>query len=329
MKRNIAVIAGGYSSEVEVSYKSAKGIQSFLNKEIYNVYIALLTREEWVILLADDRKATIDKNNFSFRDESGELVQIDFAYITIHGTPGEDGKLQGYFDMLQIPYSGCGVYAASLTFNKYACVHYLKGFGVKVSDSQLVKRGERINDEEVVNRLGLPLFVKPIDGGSSFGVTKVKRQEELQPAIEKAFSEGEEVMIERFIAGREVTCGTYRTKRGRVVLPLTEVVTPNEFFDYEAKYNGQSDEITPAPIPEAWAETIRQTTTMIYDLIGAKGLIRADYIVTPEGEPLLLEVNTTPGMTPASFIPQQVRAAGLQITEVLTEIIENEFFNQV
>lgn len=327
MKKNIAIIAGGYSSEYVVSLKSAQGIYSFIDKERYNRYIALLTRNAWKMQLPDGSWTPIDKNDFSFM-EQGERKQVDFCYITIHGTPGEDGRLQGYLDMIGMPYSSCGMMVSALTFNKYICNHYLRQFGVSVADSIHLFRGDQITEEEVINRLGLPIFVKPNDGGSSFGVTKVKSKEAIQPAIAKAFEEGKEVVLERFIAGTEVTSGCYKVAGKKVLLPLTEVVTPNEFFDYDAKYNGQVDEITPARLSPEMTQRIQQETARIYDILGAKGIIRIDYIITPEGTPMMLEINTTPGMTATSFIPQQVRAAGLDIQQVMTDIIEDTLNEQ-
>lgn len=327
MKKNIAIIAGGYSSEYVVSLKSAQGIYSFIDKERYNRYIALLTRNAWKMQLPDGSWTPIDKNDFSFM-EQGERKQVHFCYITIHGTPGEDGRLQGYLDMIGMPYSSCGMMVSALTFNKYVCNHYLRQFGVSVADSIHLFRGDQITEEEVINRLGLPIFVKPNDGGSSFGVTKVKSKEAIQPAIAKAFEEGKEVVLERFIAGTEVTSGCYKVAGKKVLLPLTEVVTPNEFFDYDAKYNGQVDEITPARLSPEMTQRIQQETARIYDILGAKGIIRIDYIITPEGTPMMLEINTTPGMTATSFIPQQVRAAGLDIQQVMTDIIEDTLNEQ-
>lgn len=324
MKKNIVIVAGGDSSEVIVSLKSAEGIYSFLDKDKYNVYIALVKKGEWAVKLPNGEYTPIDKNDFSFH-EDGQVRHFDFAYITIHGTPGEDGRLQGYFDMIEMPYSSCGMFVSALTFNKYACNHYLKDFGVKIAESIHLFKGQTVAEEEVLNRLGLPVFVKPNDGGSSFGVTKVKELSALQPAIAKAFEEGKEVVIESFIDGTEVTCGCYKTAKKEVVFPVTEVVTDNEFFDFDAKYNGQVQEITPARISVELTEKIQRETSRIYDILGAKGLIRVDYIIPADGEPKLLEINTTPGMTVTSFIPQQVRAAGLDIKNVLTEIIENEF----
>lgn len=324
MRRNIAIVAGGDSSEIVVSLKSAEGIYSFIDKDKYNLYIAIVKKGEWSVKLPGGGSAPIDKNDFSFC-EHGQTTYFDFAYITIHGTPGEDGRLQGYFDMIGMPYSSCGMLVSAVTFNKYLCNHYLRGFGIRIAESIRLFKGQTVADEEVVSCLGLPLFVKPNDGGSSFGVTKVKEVSAIQPAIAKAFSEGKEVVLESFIAGTEVTCGCYKVKGKEVVFPLTEVVTANEFFDFDAKYNGQVDEITPARLSASLTEKVQRETSKIYDLLGAKGIIRVDYIIPADGEPILLEVNTTPGMTTTSFIPQQVRAAGLDIKDVMTDIIENEF----
>ena len=319
MKRNIAIVAGGDTSEIVVSLRSAQGIYSFIDKEKYNLYIVEMEGRRWEVQLPDGSKTPVDRNDFSFIN-GAEKVVFDFAYITIHGTPGEDGRLQGYFDMMRIPYSCCGVLAAAITYDKFVCNQYLKAFGVRISESLLLRQGQAVSDEDVVEKIGLPCFIKP-----SFGVTKVKTREQIQPAIAKAFSEAEEVMIEAFMGGTELTCGCYKTKEKSVVFPLTEVVTHNEFFDYDAKYNGQVDEITPARISEELTRRVQTLTSAIYDILGCSGIIRVDYIIT-EGEKInLLEVNTTPGMTATSFIPQQVRAAGLDIKDVMTDIIENKF----
>lgn len=324
MKRTIAIVAGGDSSELPVSLRSAQGIYSFMDKERYNLYIVEMEGRRWEVVLPDGSKTPIDRNDFSFV-ESGDKKYFDFAYITIHGTPGENGILQGYFDLIGIPYSTCDVLASAMTFNKFTCNQYLKGFGIRVSESLILRKGFEITDEEVIEKIGLPCFIKPNAGGSSFGITKVKTQKDIQPAIEKAFKESDEVMIEAFMKGTEVTCGCYKTKDKEVVFPITEVVSANEFFDYAAKYNGESQEITPARLPEDTAERIQLLTSAIYDILGCSGIIRIDYIIT-EGEKVnLLEINTTPGMTHASFIPQQVRAAGLDIKDVMTDIIENKF----
>jgi len=325
MKKNIAIIAGGDSSEIVVSLKSAAGIFSFIDGEKYNKYIVTISKGVWQVETGRTpslQQYPIDKNDFSFTDENGKKTIFDFAYITIHGTPGEDGILQGYFDLLGIPYSNCGVLASALTFNKFACNQYLKGFGVRVAESLMLRKGQMIDSQTVVEKLGLPCFIKPNDGGSSFGVTKVKSAEQIQPAIAQAFAEGGEVVIESFMQGTEITCGIYKTKNKSVVFPITEVVSENEFFDFDAKYNGQVQEITPARISENLTKRVQDLTSAIYDILGAKGIIRIDYIITENEVINLLEVNTTPGMTETSFIPQQVKAAGLDIKDVMTDIIE-------
>ena len=324
----MAIVAGGYSSEIVISLKSAEGIYSFIDLNKYRVYRVLITRDRWWVQLDDKREITVDKNDFSFILD-GNRIGFDFAYITIHGTPGENGLLQGYFDLLNIPYSCCGVLAASLTFNKYFCTNYLKSFGVETARSVFLRKGEAIVSEKIISALGLPVFVKPNDGGSSFGVTKVTSAEQLQPAIIAAWTEGTEALIERFLPGTEVTCGCYKANNRKTVFPVTEVVSKNDFFDFDAKYNPASvEEITPARISKALTEKIQTLTLQIYDWVAAKGIIRIDYIISPEGEVRMLEVNTTPGMTLTSFIPQQVRAAGLNMTEVITEIIESELNHQ-
>lgn len=322
IKKNIAVVWGGYSSEKEVSERSAQGIYTFLDKSKYNVIKVCISHNAWEAEF-DNSFYPIDKNNFSFT-VNGQIIQFDFAYIIIHGTPGEDGPLQGYFDMIKIPYSSSGLLSSALTFNKFTCNNFLKSFGYKVADSILIKKNELYNPQQVIEQLKLPLFVKPNVGGSSLAITKVKELKYLNEAIDEAFSEADEVIVESFVDGTEVTCGCYKTQNGKTILPLTEVVTQNEFFDYEAKYEGQVEEITPARISQDLTEHIQQLTSEIYDIVGAKGIIRADYIIC-NNEPFLLEVNTVPGMTETSFIPQQVEAANLVMTDVLTEIIEYEY----
>lgn len=322
MKKNIAIVAGGDQSEVVVSLKSAAGLSSFIPSEKYNIYVVVIQASSWKVQLNDDVEIPIDKNDFSFV-LNGEKITFDCAYITIHGIPGEDGRLQGYFEMIGMPYTCCDVLAAALTYNKFTCNHYLKGFGVNVAESIMLRKGQTIESKEAVNQLGLPIFVKPNVGGSSFGVTKVKSEEEIQQAVEKAFAEGDQVILESYMKGTEITCGMYKTKEKTVVFPITEVVSENEFFDFDAKYKGQVSEITPARLSEDLTNRVKQQTNKIYELIGARGIIRVDYIIT-EGEKInLLEVNTTPGMTLTSFIPQQIAAAGLKIQDVMTDVIEN------
>ncbi|MCQ2234504.1 MAG: D-alanine--D-alanine ligase [Paludibacteraceae bacterium] len=326
MKKNIAIVAGGEQSEKEVSLRSAAGIYSFIDKEKYNLNIVTIVGDEW---LAQDGDANyvIDKNDFSFTRSNGEKVKFDCAYVTIHGVPGEDGKLQGYFELLHLPYSCCNVLAASITFNKFACNHFLKAFGVNVAKSVVVTKGQSVDADKIAAEMGLPCFVKPNAGGSSYGVTKVKAADQIVPAIEKALHEGPQVMIESLMTGTEITCGVYKTAEKTVVLPITEVVSHNEFFDYDAKYKGQVEEITPARLSAEVTARVQAQTSAIYDALGAHGLIRVDYIISADGKINLLEVNTNPGMTATSFIPQQVRAAGLDIKDVMTDIIEDSIAN--
>ncbi len=326
MKRTIAIICGGDTSEHGVSMRSAAGIESFLDTERYIVYKVEMRHGVWEAILPDEQRATVDRNDFSFT-VSGQRVRPDYCYITIHGAPGENGILQGYFDLIGMPYSTCSVLVEAMTYDKFVLNNYMRALGVKVADSMLIKRGHdtEVSDQDILERIGLPCFVKPASGGSSFGTTKVKTAEALRPAIDLALREGEDVMVEAFMQGTEITCGCYKTKREAHVFPITEVVTENEFFDYDAKYNGQVQEITPARISDHLRDRVQTLTSTIYDILGCNGIIRIDYIIT-EGEKInLLEINTTPGMTVTSFIPQQVRAAGLDIKQVMTDIIENAF----
>ncbi len=328
LKRTIAIVCGGDSSEHDVSMHSAQGLYSFFDKERYNIYIVDVKGIDWHVELEDGTSAPIDKNDFSFI-ENGKHIEFDYAYITIHGAPGENGIMQGYFDLIHLPYSTSGVLVEALTFDKYVLNNYLRGFGVNVADSILLRRGEEYNEEEIEKRLSMPCFVKPAADGSSFGVSKVKNIDQLAPALRVAFMESDEVMIEGFLDGTEISQGVYKTKDKSIVFPATEVVTSNEFFDYNAKYNGQVQEITPARINPDTAKRVAAETSRIYDILHANGIIRIDYIISKdkEGNDVInmLEINTTPGMTATSFIPQQVRAAGLDIKEVLSEIVENQF----
>ncbi len=324
MKRIIAIVAGGDSSEHDVSMRSAEGIYSFIDKDKYTLYIVELTKKKWEALLPDGSRAPIDKNDFSFSHD-GQKVKPDFAYITIHGTPGENGILQGYFELLGIPYSTCDVLVSAMTFSKFTLNQYLKGFGVRVAESLLVNKRHGISDEDVIEKIGLPCFIKPNASGSSFGVTKVKTADQIQPALKEAFAESDDVMIEAFMDGIELANGCYKTRDKSVVLPITEVVSKNEFFDYNAKYKGEVTEITPARLSPELTDRVQKLTSAIYDILGCKGIVRVDYIIT-EGEKInMLEINTTPGMTATSFIPQQVRAAGIDIKDVMTDIIEDSF----
>ncbi len=328
--RTIAIVCGGDSSEHDVSLRSAQGLYSFFDKQRYNVYVVDIKGNDWHVNLHDGTTSKIDRNDFSFV-EDGKKKHFDYAYITIHGTPGENGILQGYFELMDIPYSTSGVLVEALTFDKFVLNQYLRSYGVSVAESLLIRRGQEhlVSDDDIMTRIGMPCFVKPANDGSSFGVSKVKNIDQLAPAVRKAMMESDEVMVEQYLNGVEVTMGCYKTKDKTVLLPATEVVTSNEFFDYDAKYNGQVDEITPARIPEETAQRVAQITSAIYDILHCNGIIRIDYILTKNSEGgykiNMLEVNTTPGMTATSFIPQQVRAAGLEMSQVLTDIVENQF----
>ncbi|SES82355.1 D-alanine--D-alanine ligase [Prevotella sp. kh1p2] len=328
LKRNIAIVCGGDSSEHDVSMRSAEGLYSFFDKERYNVYIVDIRGVNWHVNMADGKTAKIDKNDFSFM-ENGKAVVFDYAYITIHGTPGENGMMQGYFDLLHVPYSTSGVLVEAMTFDKYVLNNYLRGFGINVADSILLRRGQAYDENEIEKRIGMPCFVKPAADGSSFGVSKVKNADQLAPALRVAFMESDEVMVESFMQGTEISIGCYKTRSKSVVFPATEVVTSNEFFDYDAKYNGQVQEITPARIAPETAQRVAEETSRIYDILHCNGIIRIDYIISKDKDGTdrinMLEINTTPGMTATSFIPQQVRAAGLDIKQVLTDIVENQF----
>ena len=330
IKRNIAIVCGGDSSEHDVSMNSANGLYSFFDKERYNVYIVDVEGQNWHVNFEDGTTAPVDRNDFSFVKD-GKAVVFDYAYITIHGTPGENGLMQGYFELIGVPYSTSGVLVEAMTFDKYVLNRYLSGYGINVARSLLLRRGEenKYSEEEIERIIGMPCFVKPAADGSSFGVSKVKNADQLAPALRVAFMESNEVMIESFLDGTEISIGCYKTKDKSVVFPATEVVTANEFFDYNAKYNGEVQEITPARISPDTAARVAEETSRIYDILRCNGIIRVDYIITKDehgnDKINMLEVNTTPGMTATSFIPQQVRAAGLDNKHELTDIVENQF----
>ena len=327
-KRTIAIVCGGDSSEHDVSLRSGQGLYSFFDKERYNIYLVDVKGTDWHVAFDNGETAEIDKNDFSFVKD-GKHVYFDYAYITIHGQPGENGAMQGYFDLIHLPYSTSGVLVEAMTFDKYVLNNYLRGFGVNVADSILLRRGEQYDEDEIAERIGMPCFVKPAADGSSFGVSKVKNADQLAPALRVAFMESNEVMIEGFLDGVEISQGIYKTAEKTVVLPATEVVTSNEFFDYDAKYIGQVQDSTPARLSPETAEEVAKTTSRIYDILHANGIIRIDYIISKDKDGKdkvnMLEINTTPGMTVTSFIPQQVRAAGLDIKDVLSDIVENQF----
>lgn len=332
--KNIAVIYGSDSSEWEVSVRSGEFTASQIDGTRYNVYEIFARYGRWTLRAyrkAGEARVTVtkgsvpvDKNDFSV-NVAGEKIKFDYAYIMQHGTPGENGLMQGYLEMLGIPHSGCNAFISAITFDKFSCKSYLKDVDfVKCADDIFLRKGEPVEGlaQKAVEKLGLPMFVKPTDGGSSFGVTKVKTVEDFDKAVEYAFSEGNMLIAEAAVTGRELTCAVYYDGKDYVALPVIEILTDNEFFDYEAKYNGHSKEVCPAQIPESLKEEIQETSKKIYAHLGCSGLVRVDYIASEEGL-YFLEVNTIPGMTAASLVPQMVRAAGLSMTDFLSSIIEN------
>lgn len=322
-KSNIAVISGGDSSEFIVSVKSGINVYKAIDTEKYIPWLIQMKGKEWIVLQDDKRIADIDKADFSFTYQNQKVI-FSFAYITIHGTPGEDGILQGYFELLGIPYSTCNVHTSSLTFNKWFCNNYLRNFNIKMAKSIKISKGEIVNSADIVEKLGLPVFIKPNAGGSSFGITKVKKKEEIGTAVLKALEESDEALIEEFIDGKEFTCGLVKIKNKKIIFPVTEVLPKNEFFDFEAKYTpGAAEEITPARLPANLFEKCQSISSEIYDLCQCEGIVRIDYILKNE-EFYFLEVNTTPGMTATSFIPQQINAMGLTLKDIISLIIDDK-----
>ena len=314
--KKVAVIEGGYSSEKAISIKSAQTVFEHLDRSKFDPTRVFIDEIEWTAY-DEDGKYPIDKNDFSFT-KNGIRQIFEYAFIVIHGAPGEDGKLQGYFDMIGLPYNTSSAAITSLTFQKFHCNRYLSTFGIHVAEAVLIKKGDEINQQEILNKVGLPCFVKPTDAGSSFGVSKVKEENQLLDAINHAFEHGKEVIVEAFIKGRELTNGVYQNEEGIQVLPITEIISENEFFDYEAKYKGQSNEVTPAKISTALEKEIKDLTYRIYDLLGMKGIARMDYIINDDGSPFLIEINSVPGMSKESIVPQMVNCKKLKLKELFT-----------
>ena len=333
--KSVVVIYGSDSSEWEVSVRSGEFTASQIDGSKYDVYEMFARFGRWSlaayrknggsrVAIAECERPEIDKNDFSVVVD-GEKIKFDYAYIMQHGTPGENGLMQGYLEMSGVPHSGCNAFVAAITFDKFSCKSYLKDVDfVKCADDMFIRKGESCDGlaQKVVERLGLPMFVKPTDGGSSFGVTKVKKVEDFDAAVEAAFAEGNTVMAESAVVGRELTCAVYFNGHENVALPVIEIISDNEFFDYEAKYNGHSREVCPAQIPDVLRDEIQDVSKKIYAHLGCSGLVRVDYIASEAGL-YFLEVNTIPGMTSASLVPQMVRAAGMSMTDFLTAIIEN------
>ena len=324
MKRVIAFVTGGYSGEAEVSYKSAINIEAGIDTERYEYYRIDITPASWFHLTREGNKIPVDKNDFSL-DINGKKIIFEAVLIGIHGTPGEDGKLQGYFDLMNLPYSSCDAATSALTFNKRYTVAVAAFAGIQVSRSVHLFKQDHPDAMEVGGRVAMPVFVKPNNGGSSIGMSKVNRKEDLGQALQKAFKEDDQVLVEEFISGREFTVGVFRTGGEIIILPITEVKTTKEFFDFEAKYSaGFTDEITPAIVDEPIAVKIRDTARKIYQVFNCSGVVRIDMIYNEaKGEPFMLEINTVPGQTAASVVPQQVRAMGWTLKQFYSALIED------
>jgi D-alanine-D-alanine ligase len=322
MKKNIAVIYGGNSSEFEVSVNSGKQVSAHIDRARYNVYEVLLMGESWAVQLNEGKDvAEVDKSDFSFTCH-GEKIKFDVAFIVIHGTPGEDGLLQAYFDMLRVPYTSCSAFVSMLTFNKYATKCFLRDAGIRMARERFFRKGDPVDADALERQLGFPMFVKPNAGGSSCGVTKVKSAAALKRAFDDAFAESDTVIVEEYIAGRELQQGVLKTADKALALPVTEIFSQNEFFDYAAKYKGQSREVTPAALAPDLARRLGEQSRLIYERLGCKGVVRIDYIVR-EDDIYFLEINTIPGMSEQSIVPQQLRAAGISLAEAFSLLIEN------
>ena len=319
--KNVGLFCGGLSSEFEISIKSADTIKTHFPKEL-SVYKIIVQTSDWEVELGDKSRATFDLNQFSFQ-ENGKTIKIDLGLVYIHGNPGENGKIQALLDMKNIPYINSGVLASSLSFDKWFCNQFLKSFDIPVAKSLFLDSMNQFSNEEIIENLGLPIFVKPSDSGSSYGISKVKEISKLTPALETAFKEGKTVVIESFLDGTEVTCGVYRTKSGLHALPLTEICSENEFFDYEAKYNGKSQEITPARVSDEIKEKVQTLAKKVYSILQLKSIARIDFMIVNE-IPHVIEVNTTPGFSPASIVPQMIQADNDTIQNFWAKIIEVE-----
>lgn len=327
MKKTIALVTGGFSGEAVISYKSATTIGNNLDRDKYNVYKIDINPSGWFYETPDGKKINVDKNDFSIQP-GNEKIKFDAVFIGMHGTPGEDGKLQGYFDTLKIPYTSCDAATSAITFNKRYTVAVAKMAGINVSESVHLFKHSPVLASQVSNGLKLPVFVKPNNGGSSIGMSKVTKADDLEAAIQKAFKEDEQVLVEQMVQGREFTVGVFKTKGDIIVLPLTEVKAHDDkdFFDFEAKYQGKSSETTPAVVDESIANKIREAAKRIYAVFNCRGVVRIDFIYNEEaGKPFMLEINTIPGQSDASIIPQQVKAMGWNLKEFYSKLVEECF----
>jgi D-alanine-D-alanine ligase len=325
MKKNIAIIMGGYSSEYKISLKSGNVVYQSLDTSKYTPYKIHIFKDKWVYVDDDNEEFPIDKNDFSINIDSFKIT-FDCVFNTIHGSPGEDGYMQGYFKLLNIPHTSCEMHQASLTFNKRDCLSVLKPYGIKTADSYYLNLGDVINEDAIIEKVGLPCFVKANKAGSSFGISKVHKKEDLQQAINIAFKEDDEIIIESFLDGTEVSVGVITYKGQTKVLPITEIVSENDFFDYEAKYLGKSQEITPARLTKTDQENVTRVAKKVYEVLKMKGFSRSEFIFK-DGEPHLLEMNTVPGLTRESILPQQAAAAGISLNNLFDNAIEEALKN--
>ena len=320
MKKNIAIIMGGYSSEYQISLKSGNVVFETLDTSKYNGYRVHIFKDKWVYVNKNDVEFPIDKNDFSVTIKNTKIT-FDCVFNAIHGSPGEDGYMQGYFKLINIPHTSCGMYQAAITFDKRDCLSVLKPYGIKTAESYFLNLGDSIDKDAIEKKVGLPCFVKANKAGSSFGITKVYKKEELQNAIDVAFKEDDEIIIESFLDGTEVSVGVISYKGVTKVLPITEIVTDNDFFDYQAKYLGQSQEITPARLSKEQEGKVNRIAKKVYEILKMKGFSRSEYIFK-DSEPHLLEVNTVPGLTKESILPQQAASAGISLEQLFSNAIE-------
>lgn len=319
MKKKIAIIMGGYSSEYKISLKSGNVVYSYLNKAKFDLFRIHIFKDKWVYVDDNTSEFVVNRDDFSIH-LNGEKIHFDCVFNAIHGTPGEDGLMQAYFELLNIPQTSCGFYQAALTFNKRDLLSVLKPYGIKSAASFYLNKGDAINEDAIIEKVKLPCFVKANKSGSSYGITKVYKKEDLQNAIEVAYKEDDEIIIEEFLEGTEVSVGVLKYKGETTVLPITEIVTDNDFFDYEAKYEGKSQEITPARILKIQEEKVAYWAKTIYDVLKMTGFSRSEFIFIGE-EPFLLEMNTTPGLTKESILPQQAQAAGIDLSMLFENAI--------
>jgi D-alanine-D-alanine ligase len=325
MKKRIALVTGGLSSEAQISYKSAITVGNNLDRDKFDVYRIDINPEGWWYEPVNGDKSKVDRDDFSVMN-NGTKINFDAVLLCIHGTPGEDGKLQGYFDMLHLPYTSCDAATSALTFNKRYTVAVAAFGGIHVARSLHLFKHSPVAPAEILNQLSLPVFVKPNNGGSSIGMSKVNEAAELAAALEKAFKEDDQVLVEEFISGREFTIGVFKNKGETMVLPITEIVTGNEFFDFEAKYQGKSEETTPALIDEGMKQQLESAARRVYEVLNCRGVVRIDFIYNAiTQQPYMLEVNTVPGQSEASVIPQQVKAMGWTLKDFYTAVIEQAF----